>query len=176
MKRFSRTALAAGTAVSLSLGLAMPADAQVTRPVDDKSSIKPMFEFSSPSYIQENSSTATDEELKEKWDAAVRMGFFSPIIESIYKLEINDDQEWQEREAANAGKFEANKAATDVLGSSLKWDAARGYQLGNTLNWLIALGVIGTVVGGVVAANFAGLITLPNPADIERQIRDQLPF
>lgn len=157
MKRIFRTAIASAAAVSLTFGLTTPANAQVTRPVDDRSSIKPMFEFSSPSYIQENSSTATDEQLKEKWDAAVRMGHMTSLIEAIYGLDINDDQEWQQREAANAGKFEQNQSANSVLGSSLKWDAARGYQLGNTLNWLIALGVVTAAVGGTVAASMAGL-------------------
>lgn len=157
MKRILRTAIASAAAVSLTFSLATPADAQVTRPVDDSSSIKPMLEFSSPSYIQENSSTATDEELRQKWDAAVRMGHIAPLIKVIYGLDINGDQEWQQREAANAGKFEQNQSANSVLGSSLKWDAARGYKLGNTLNWLIALGVITAAVGGAVAAYTAGV-------------------
>lgn len=157
MKRILRTAIASAAAVSLTFGLATPADAQVNRPVDDTSSIKPMLELSSPSYIQENSSTATDEELRQKWDAAVRMGHIAPLIKAIYGLDINDDQEWQQREAANAGKFEQNQSANSVLGSSLKWDAARGHWMGNTLNWLIALGVITAAVGGAVAAYTSGV-------------------
>ncbi|MCQ4623037.1 hypothetical protein [Corynebacterium sp. CCUG 70398] len=157
MKRILRTAIASAAAVSLTLSLATPADAQVNRPVDDTSSIKPMLEFSSPSYIQETSSTATDEELRQKWEEAVRMGHIAPLIEAIYGLDINDDQFLEEREAANAGKFEQNQSANSVLGSSLKWDAARGYELGNTLNWLIALGVITAAVGGAVAAYTAGV-------------------
>ena len=79
------------------------------------------------------------------------------LIETIYGLDINDDQFLEDRVAANAGKFEQNQSANSVLGSSLKWDAARGYQLGNTLNWLIALGVVTAAVGGTVAASMAGL-------------------
>ena len=88
-------------------------------------------------------------------DEAVRMGFFSPTIEKIYNLEIGDVT-WQEREAANEGKFEAKPTANEVLGSSLKWDAARGQQLGTALNWWIALGVIGTVLTAGVAAFLSG--------------------
>ncbi|MCQ4620074.1 hypothetical protein KBX19_02435 [Corynebacterium sp. CCUG 71335] len=157
MKRILRTAIASAAAVSLTLSLATPADAQVNRPVDDTSSIKPMLEFSSPSYIQENSSTATDEELRQKWEEAVRMGHIAPLIEAIYGLDINDDQFLEDRVAANAGKFEQNHSANAVLGSSMKWDAARGYELGNTLNWLIALGVITAAVGGAVAAYTSGV-------------------
>ena len=63
-------------------------------------------------------SFATDEQLKTKWDEAVRMGFFSPTIEKIYDLEIGDDTS-QEHQAANEGKFEAKPTANEVLRHSL---------------------------------------------------------
>ena len=136
-------------------GGAAPAHAGVTRPVDQRSSVKPLFELSSPAHSSQNWSFATDEQLKEKWDAAVRMGFFSPVIEQIYGLKIGDVT-WQEPQAANEGTFEAKPTANDVLGSSLKWDVARGNQLGTALNWWIALGVIGTVLTVGVAALLGG--------------------
>lgn len=136
-------------------GVAAPAHAEAGRPVDQRSSVKPLFEMSSAENSSQYWSFATDEELKEKWDEAVRMGFFSPTIEKIYDLEIGDVT-WQERQAANEGKFEAKPTANEVLGSSLKWDAARGQQLGTALNWWIALGVIGTVLTAGVAAFLSG--------------------
>lgn len=70
--------------------VAAPAHAGIARPVDQRSSVKPLFELSSPAHSSQNWSFATDEQLKEKWDAAVRMGFFSPVIEQIYGLKIGD--------------------------------------------------------------------------------------
>ncbi|MDK8797530.1 hypothetical protein QP994_06485 [Corynebacterium sp. MSK044] len=43
-----------------------------------------------------------------------------------------------------------------MLGSSLKWDVARGNQLGTALNWWIALSVIGIVLTVGVAAVLGG--------------------
>ncbi|PMC64782.1 hypothetical protein CJ203_03750 [Corynebacterium tuscaniense] len=83
------------------------------------------------------------------------MGFFTPVIEQIYGLEISDVT-WQERQAANEGRFEANPIPNQVLGSSLKWDAARGQQLGTALNWWIGIGVAATVLTAGVAAFFGG--------------------
>lgn len=154
-----RRIAAATLTVALVAGV-VPAHAGVERPVDQRSSVQPMLELSSPSHSAEHSSFATDEQLKSKWDEAVRMGFFSPVIERIYDLEIGDTT-WQEREAANRGKYEANEAANNVLGSSLKWDAARGHQLGTALNWWIAAGIVAGLLGGVIAADQAGVIRIP---------------
>ena len=63
---------------------------------------------------------------------------------------------WRRRRTQRRGKFEAKPTANEVLGSSLKWDAARGQQLGTALNWWIALGVIGTVLTAGVAAFLSG--------------------
>ena len=149
--RFVAVALAA----CLLVGVAAPGHAEAGHPVDQRSSVKPVLELSSPSHSSQHWSFATDEQLKEKWDAAVRMGFFTPVIEQIYGLEISDVT-WQERQAANEGKFEANPIPNQVLGSSLKWDAARGQQLGTALNWWIGIGVAATVLTAGVAAFFGG--------------------
>lgn len=163
-----RRAVAAALSVAL-VGGAVPAHAGVERPVDQRSSIKPLLELSSPAHSSEHSSMATDEELRTEWAEATRKGFFSPIIESIYGLNIPDDLD--ERTAAvddNVAKYESNGSANTVLGSSLKWDAARGQQLGTALNWWIAAGVLAGLLGGVVAADQAGLIQFPTAADISR--------
>lgn len=163
-----RRVVAAALSVALVAGAA-PAHAGVERPVDDRSSNKPLFELSSPEHSSEHSSMATDEELHDKWAEASRMGFFSPIIESIYGLDIPDG--FEERMDAvddNVAQYENNGSANAVLGSSLKWDAARGQQLGTALNWWIAAGVLAGLLGGVVAADQAGLIALPTAADVAR--------
>lgn len=163
----NRRFLASALAVSVVLGGAAPAHAGVERPVDQASSIGPMLELSSVEHSSQHWDFATDEELKEKWDAAVRMGFFSPTIERIYDLEIGDVT-WQEREEANRGKFEEHQAANQVLGSSLKWDAARGQQLGTALNWWIAVGVITAVLGAGAAAFASGV--LPSEEEIRQAL------
>lgn len=155
-------------ALSVALVAGTPAaHAGVERPVDQHSSVKPLAQLSSPGHSSGHVSLATDEQLKEKWEAAVRMGFFTPLIEKIYNLEIGDTT-WEERETANQGKYEANEAANTVLGSSLKWDAARGRPLGTALNWWITAGVLAGLLGGVIAASKAGVIQIPAVWDVER--------
>ena len=95
-----RRVVAAALSVALVAG-AVPAHAGVERPVDDRSSIKPLFELSSPAHSSEHSSMATNEKLREEWAEAARKGFFSPIIESIYGLDIPDG--YEERMAAEDG-------------------------------------------------------------------------
>ncbi|MCT1684429.1 hypothetical protein M3A74_06320 [Corynebacterium appendicis] len=163
-----RRVVAAALSVALVAG-AVPAHAGVERPVDDRSSIKPLFELSSPAHSSEHSSMATNEKLREEWAEAARKGFFSLIIESIYGLDIPDG--YEERMAAedgNVARYDNNGSANAVLGSSLKWDMARGQQLGTALNWWIAAGVLAGLLGGVVAADQAGLIALPTAADVAR--------
>lgn len=151
-----RRIVAATLSVALVAGVS-PAHAGVERPVDQRSSVAPLLELSSPSHSSQHLQFASEEELKEKWDAAVRMGFFTPVIEQIYGLEIGEST-WEERQAANQGKYEANESANKVLGSSLRWDAARGQQLGTALNGWIVAGVLMGLLGGVIAAHQAGLI------------------
>ena len=68
----------------------------------------------------------------------------------------------------NVARYDNNESANAVLGSSLRWDAARGQQLGTALNWWIAAGVLVGLFGGVFAADQAGLIALPTSADFGR--------
>lgn len=154
MKR--RLTLAVALSASLTFGTAAPAHADISRPVDSRSSVNPLLELSSPTHAAEHSSLATDAELDDAWSAAIRTGFFSPLIASIYGLQL-EDMTWQEREAANAGKLAANPAATEVLGSSLRWDAARGRQFGTALNILIGGGVVAlaAIVLGVLSSQTA---------------------
>ncbi|MGV0431165.1 hypothetical protein [Corynebacterium sp. 20_84] len=163
-----RRAVAAALTVALVAG-AVPAHAGEERPVDQHSSIKPLLELSSPEHSSEHSSMATDEHLREEWAAASRKGFFSPIIESIYDLEIPDGfEERMDAVDENVARYDNNESANAVLGSSLRWDAARGQQLGTALNWWIAAGVLVGLFGGVFAADQAGLIALPTSADFTR--------
>lgn len=177
---------AAFLSVTLVAG-AVPAHAEAGREVDQRSSLKPLFELSSPAHSSEHLSFATDEELKDKWGAATRKGHFSPLVERIYDLEVPDDLEGRmENVDPNWDKYQANESANAVLGSSLKWDAARGVQLGRALDGWIAGGVtialLAGLIGGLTAANNAGLISLPSPADLQRmqadlrrQVEAQLP-
>mgnify|MGYP006947036937 FL=1 len=175
-----RRIVAAALSVSLIAGAA-PAHAGEERPVDQASSIKPIFELSSPSHSSEHSSFADDEDLRKAWGKATRMGFFSPLIESIYKLEIpteyetpdiDEDENEGPVEKANWEKYQSKESLNKVLGSSLKWDAARGNQLGVALNWWITAGVLAGLLGGVFAANQAGLIQIPSAADLDRMHAD----
>jgi len=175
-----RRIVAAALSVSLIAG-AVPAHAGVERPVDQGSSIKPILELSSPAHSSEHSSFADDEGLREAWGKATRMGFFSPLIESIYKLEIpteyetpdiDEDENDGPVEKANWEKYQSKESLNKVLGSSLKWDAARGNQLGVALNWWITAGVLAGLLGGVFAANQAGLIQIPSAADLDRMHAD----
>lgn len=160
MKRFRTAALAAATATALAVGSAgalapAPAHAGVSRPIEDqRSSIAPMFELSSPSHQHQHWRFATQEDLEAQWAAAIRMGFFTPAIARIYGLEL-DDLTWQEREEVNKGKYEAHGSANSVLGSSLRWDTARGMPLGTALDWWIGAGVTALILaisGGALAA------------------------
>lgn len=168
-----RRIVAAVLSVSLIAGAA-PAHAGVERDVESElSSIKPFLELSSPSHMAEHSSFADDAQLEEKWGEATRKGFFSPIIESIYKLEIPVYAEDRyEQVDPNWEKYQSKEALNKVIGSSLKWDAAQGYQLGRALNWWITAGVLAGLLGGVIAANQAGVIQIPSAADLERMHAD----
>lgn len=163
-----RRVVAAALSVALVAG-AVPAHAGMERPVDDRSSVTPLLELSSPAHSSEHSSMATEEQLRDEWAAASRKGFFSPIIESIYDLDIPDGMDERlDAVDGNVARYDANGSANAVLGSSLKWDAARGQQLGTALNWWIAAGVLAGLLGGAVAADQAGLIALPTADDVAR--------
>lgn len=152
-----RRIVAAVLSVSLIAGAA-PAHAGEERPIKDEgSSIKPMLELSSPSHMAEHSSFADDQGLEDAWGKATRMGFFSPLIKSIYDLEIPESlrEEGEDYPEVNAnwGKYQSKEALNKVIGSSLKWDAHQGYRMGTALNLWIAAGVLAGLLGGVFAAN-----------------------
>lgn len=168
-----RRIVAAVLSVSLIAGAA-PAHAGVERPIEDEgSSIKPMLELSSPSHMAEHSSFADDQGLEDAWGKATRMGFFSPLIEGVYDLEIPRYLEDREDQVdPNWQKYQSKEALNKVVGSSLKWDAGQGYQMGTALNLWITAGVLAGLLGGVLAANQAGLIQIPSAADLDRMHAD----
>ncbi|GAB3080297.1 hypothetical protein [Corynebacterium aquatimens] len=171
---------AAALAVALTLPLAAaPAFAEEPTQNDPKvggtqgwpkSSFAPLGELSSVEQSSRDNRIADDEEYEAKWNGAIRMDQFTSIIEKAYDIKGLKDENGKatseaERVEANAGNFERKKtdkkSTEDILGSSLRRDAARNVQFGETLNILIAAGVLTPILLGLGWALSSGVIKLP---------------